>query len=273
MTVTAHAAAPGWVVDVAGNGRPLVLLHGFTGSGASWAEHLAPLVERFRVIVPDLPGHGRSAHVAPARMSIERTADDLALILERLDAIPAAILGYSMGARIALRLAVAHPDVVDRLVLESPSAGIVDPVARAERHAADAALADQLDHDGIRDFVARWERQPVFSGHASLDSSVVERQRAIRLANDPHALAESLRAAGQGSMEPLHGHLPGVRVPTLVVGGALDRVGGDRAGLVATAISGARLELVAGAGHTPHLERPETFRRIVLAFLQEDLAA
>ena len=104
-------------------------------------------------------------------------------------------------------------------------------------------------------------------------SSAINVAGAIRLANDPHALAESLRAAGQGSMEPLHGHLPGVRVPTLVVGGALDRVGGDRAGLVATAISGARLELVAGAGHTPHLERPETFRRIVLAFLQEDLAA
>ncbi len=273
MTGVSEAGAPGWAVEEAGSGRPLVLLHGFTGSGASWAGHLGVLAARFRVIVPDLPGHGRSASVDPVRMTVERTADDLALVLEQLNASPAAVLGYSMGARIALRLAVAHPEDVSRLVLESPSAGIADPAVRAERRAADAALADQLDQGDIADFVGQWEEHPVFAGHAALEPSVAERQRTIRLANDPHALAASLRAAGQGEMEPLHDRLPRLAVPTLVIGGVLDTVARGRAELVAASIPGARLELIGDAGHMPHLERPDTFRRIVLAFLQEDPAA
>jgi 2-succinyl-6-hydroxy-2,4-cyclohexadiene-1-carboxylate synthase len=263
---------PGWAVRQTGAGRPLVLLHGFTGSGASWADHLGALAASYRVIVPDLPGHGGSTEVQPARMSVERMADDLALILERLDAGPAAVLGYSMGARIALRLAIAHPEAVSGLILESPSAGIADPLARAKRRAEDAALAADLERDGIVSFVDRWERQAVFASHAQLDPQVAGRQRALRLANDPGALAASLRAAGQGAMEPLQGRLAGLSVPTLVLAGALDPTGRDRAVLVAAAISRARVEVVDGAGHAPHLERPDPFRRIVLAFLQEDLA-
>ena len=272
MTAATSAEVAGWAVEAAGSGPPLVLLHGFTGAGVSWTDHVEMFEKGFRVIVPDLPGHGRSTHVDPAHMSVERTADDLAGILERLHAFPAAILGYSMGARIALRLAVAHPAAVSRLVLESPSPGFADPVARAERRAADAELADDLERDGIADFVARWERQPMFAGQA-LTPETAERQRRIRLANDPQSLAASLRAAGQGSMEPLHDRLPGLAAPTLVIAGRADAVGRQRAELVAAAIPGARLSLIDGAGHTPHLEQPARFQRIVLAFLQEDLAA
>lgn len=270
---SAQIGVGGWAIVEAGAGRPLVLLHGFTGSSASWADHLDGLSDRFRVLVPDLPGHGRSVGVDPARMSIARAADDLAGILRRSDASPAAVLGYSMGARLALRLAVTHPEAVSMLIVESPSAGIDDPAARAERHAADAELADRLERDGIAAFVASWERQPVFASHAALAPSVAGRQRGIRLANDPLALAASLRAAGQGSMEPLHARLPALRHPTLIVAGRLDRPGCDRAQRIAAAIPDARLELVDDAGHTPHLERPDAFRRIVLAFLQEDPAA
>jgi 2-succinyl-6-hydroxy-2,4-cyclohexadiene-1-carboxylate synthase len=263
----------GWAIGAVGAGRPVVLLHGFTGSGASWSEHVDVLAKRFRVIVPDLPGHGRSATVDAARMSIERAADDLAGILERLDARPADVVGYSMGARVALRLAATHPGVVRSLILESPSAGIGDPAARAARRAADAKLADRLERDGIAGFVTGWEQQPVFASHASLQPDVAERQRRIRLANDPRALAASLRAAGQGSMEPLQARLPTLTSPTLVIAGRLDRIGLDRARRISDAIPGARLELIDGAGHTPHLERPDAFQRVVLAFLQEDPAA
>ena len=74
-------------------------------------------------------------------------------------------------------------------------------------------------------------------------------------------------------MEPLHDHLAGVTAPTLVIAGALDAIGRPRAELVASGIPGARLEIVDGAGHTPHLERPRVFRRLVTAFLQEVPAA
>jgi 2-succinyl-6-hydroxy-2,4-cyclohexadiene-1-carboxylate synthase len=262
-----------WEVRARGSGRPLVLLHGFTGRGTSWGSHAAAWARRFRVVSVDLPGHGRSEAADPARMTVERTADDLAVILRELSATPSGVLGYSLGARIALRLAVAHPGAVDRLVLESPSAGIADPADRAARHLADEALAAQIERDGIAAFVTSWERNPVFASHAALAPDVVARQRAIRLASDPSGLAASLRGAGQGTMAPLHDRLAGITAPTLVIAGVLDTIGRPRAEVVAAGIPGARLELLDGAGHTPHLERSSVFRRLVTAFLQEVPAA
>lgn len=268
-----------WEVRAAGAGAPLLLLHGFTGRGSSWAGHMAALRRAFRTVVVDLPGHGRSGIAGPggiadpARMSVERSADDLAAILARLDAVPADVLGYSLGARIALRLAVAQPSAVRRLVLESPSAGPATAAERVARRAADEELAQAIERDGVAAFVDRWERQPVFASHAGLPPARAARQRAIRLANRADGLAASLRGAGQGAMEPLHARLASVTAPTLVIAGADDATGRPRAEAVAAGIPGARLAVVDGAGHTPHLERPRAFRRLVLDFLQEVPAA
>ena len=262
-----------WEVRSRGAGRPLLLLHGFTGRGSSWGAHATALARRFRVAVVDLPGHGRSGYAAPARMSVGRTADDLATILAHLGAGPAHVIGYSLGARIGLRLAVAHPAAVAGLVLESPSAGIENEAQRAERRVADEALATRLERDGIADFVTAWERDPVFATHAALRPGVVARQRAIRLRSDAHGLAASLRGAGQGAMEPLFDRLRAVTSPTLVIAGALDDRGRPRAETVARGIPGARLAVLDGIGHTPHLEHPARFRRLVLDFLQEVPAA
>jgi 2-succinyl-6-hydroxy-2,4-cyclohexadiene-1-carboxylate synthase len=263
-----------WEVRTRGSGRPLLLIHGFTGRGTSWAGHAAAFARCFRLVVVDLPGHGGSDAPTdePARIGVERTADDLATILRRLDAAPASVLGYSLGARIALRLAIAHPDVVERLVLESPSAGIGDPAAREARQAADEALAQRIERDGIGAFVAEWEAQPIFATHAALPSARAARIRSIRLANRPDRLATSLRGAGQGTMEPLGRRLAEVSARTLVIAGALDEAGRPRAEAVAAGIPGARLAVVDGAGHTPHDERPFAFRRLALDFLQEDAA-
>jgi 2-succinyl-6-hydroxy-2,4-cyclohexadiene-1-carboxylate synthase len=243
----------------------LLLLHGFTGSGESWADHEIVLATSFETIAVDLPGHGASQEA----LSVEATADELAI---RADGRPLHVLGYSFGARIALRLAVSYPDVIDRLVLESPSAGIADRMEREARRRSDEQLADDLELGGIEAFVDRWERHPVFASHLALDPEMAARQRAIRLAQDPHRLAASLRLAGQGAMEPLHGRLAEVASPTLVIAGALDSAR-PRAEQVAAGIPGARLEVVDGAGHTPHLEQPEEFRRLVIDFLQEDSVA
>jgi 2-succinyl-6-hydroxy-2,4-cyclohexadiene-1-carboxylate synthase len=262
-----------WNVAERGSGPAVLLLHGFTGSIAAW-DTLAPLLaERHRVLMVDLPGHGRTHLPDPDLATVERSAADLAALLADLDAAPADVLGYSLGARVALRLAVAHPEVVGRLVLESPSAGIADPAARTARRRADDALADRIETEGIAAFVDDWERNPVFASHAALPAERARHIRAMRLANDPAGLAASLRAAGQGAMEPLHDRLAEVAAPTLVITGDLDTVGRPRAGQVAAGIPGARLEVVDGAGHTPHDEQPEAFARLVSAFLQEDPAA
>lgn len=262
-----------WEVRTRGGGRPLLLLHGFTGRGTVWAAFASAWARGNRVIVVDLPGHGRSAAADPARVTVERTADDLASILGRLEAVPASVLGYSLGARVALRLAIAHPEVVDRLVLESPSAGLESELDRTARRAADEALAARIERDGIEAFVDEWERQPVFASSAPLPPSRRSRIRAIRLSNAAAGLAASLRGSGPGAMEPLHDRLAGVVAPTLVIAGALDDRGRPRAEVVARGIPGARLAIVDGAGHAPHDEQPARFRQLALDFLQEGNAA
>jgi len=279
-----------WTVRVAGRGRPVLFLHGFSGSGLSWAG-IAGLGNRVRAIVPDLPGHGatgwevdpRPAAAAGAggtgdgppdrrpRASVERTADDLAAIVRRLGAARVDVVGYSLGARIALRLAVVHPEAVGRLVLEAPSAGIADPAARAARAVADAERARLVVSEGIEAFAARWEAEPVLAGEAALPAGARARQAAIRRSHAPLGLAASLVHAGQGAMEPLHDRLAAVSAPTLVVAGADDPVRA-RAEEVAAGIPGARLVLVPGAGHAPHLERPDRFHAILFDFLTEAAA-
>jgi 2-succinyl-6-hydroxy-2,4-cyclohexadiene-1-carboxylate synthase len=241
--------------------RPMILLHGFTGSSESWFSVRAGLDRATEVVAFELPGHGLN----PDQGSVEAFADRLA---SELAGRRANVLGYSLGARVALRVAVSHPEVVDRLILESPSAGIADPAERKARRRADEQLADRIERDGIDAFVDEWERSPVFAGHAALEPDVAARQRAIRLAQDPHGLAQSLRLAGQGAMGPLHDRLVEVRAPTLVIAGALDPTR-PRAEQVAAGIPGARLAIVDGAGHTPHLERPGAFLALVLDFIEE----
>ena len=263
-----------WEVRTGGTGVPLLLLHGFMGRGSSWGAHATAFARRFRVVAVDLPGHGRSGIPAdPARASVERTADDLASILDREGCVPAHVLGYSLGARVAMRLALTHPDIVRRLVLESPSAGLSTEAERWARRAADSARATRLVRDGMTTFVDEWEREPVFASHADLPSARAKRLRSERLRNRPAGLAVSLRGAGQGSMESLHDRLGEVRAPTLVIAGALDTTGRARAEAVAAGIPAARLEIIAGAGHTPHLEIPAIFRSLALEHLMEDPAA
>ena len=249
-------------------GRPPVLfLHGFTGRGADWSPLLRPIrAVGHRTIVVDLLGHGRSdAPTDPARHAIERQAADLAEILRRLDATPAFVVGYSMGSRVALRLAITEPALVRGLILESPSAGIVDARERATRVTADSSLADQIERDGLEAFVDDWEALPPFATERRLPVAIQARIRRDRLRNRPDGLAASLRGAGQGVMEPLVDRLKKeIRCPVLVVAGALDVGGVERAVAIARRVPSVRMLLLPERGHAPHREAPVRFRQILL---------
>ena len=250
-------------VLTAGDGRPLLLLHGFTGTARTWSACVDAWAGSHRVIAPDLLGHGGSdAPAEAAAYALERQAEGLRDLLLLLDAVPAAVLAYSMGARLALVLALRYPELVERLVLESPSAGIADAAERAARRAADDGLADDIERDGVAAFIDRWEALPLFASQSQLSAAARRAQRQERLRHSASGLAGSLRGGGQGAMAPLHDRLGQVSIPTFVVAGALDSVALERAGAVAGAIPGARLEVVEGAGHTPHLERPDEFIRL-----------
>ncbi len=256
----------------AGVGPPLLLLHGFTGAGGTWAPLRAALGGSYATLAVDLPGHGRSGAPAdPARFALDRLADDLARVLDAAGVARAAVLGYSLGGRAALRFALARPERVAALVLESASPGIADPAERAARVAADAALADAIERDGVAAFVDCWERLPLWASQAALGDDARAALRAGRLANDARGLANSLRGAGAGADPPALDRLAAIRAPTLLVAGALDAKYVALGRAMRRAIPGARITVVAGAGHAVHLERPDAFAALVRTFLDESL--
>ena len=265
-------------VEQAGSGPPVVLLHGFTGSAAGWAPLVELLSPWFTTLAVDLVGHGASdAPATVERYRMPRCVDDLAALLApRLRALGherACWLGYSMGGRTALHVAVRHPQLVSALVLEGASPGLPTAEERAARVAADEALAARIERDGVEAFVDEWEAQPLFATQASLPRERREAIRAGRLACSTAGLANSLRGMGTGAQEPLHDRLGEVRAPALLIAGALDEKFGEIARGMARSLPHATIEFVADAGHAAHVERPGAFGDAVLAFLRRTLAA
>jgi len=255
-------------VEQSGTGRPLLLLHGFTGSAATWMPLIAALPPHFRIIAPDLIGHGRSDSPPDAqRYRMERCVADLLALLDALEIARADVLGYSMGGRLALQLAVAAPERVGALVLESSSPGIADAAERHARAAADEALADSIMREGLAAFAERWERLPLFASQDVLPDDTRARLHAQRLQNDPGGLANSLRGMGTGNQESLWDRLSTLDVQTLLIAGALDAKYCALAHQMAVALPNARTVIVPNAGHAVHLEQPNVFLNNVLEFL------
>jgi 2-succinyl-6-hydroxy-2,4-cyclohexadiene-1-carboxylate synthase len=252
----------------AGSGPPLVLLHGFTGSNETWATHRAALSARHTTLAVDLPGHGHSGAPDDAtRYALDRFADDMDHMLDALQVQRAAMLGYSLGGRAALRFALRHPGRVAALVLESASPGVIDPVERAARLRSDAARADAIERDGVARFVEQWERLPLWASQACLPDATRARLREQRLANDPRGLANSLRGAGAGADPPVLVRLGTHQSPVLLIAGALDTKYVLLGRLMEEAMPDARLAVVPDAGHAVHLEQPAAFEALVTGFL------
>jgi 2-succinyl-6-hydroxy-2,4-cyclohexadiene-1-carboxylate synthase len=253
----------------AGAGTALVLLHGFTGSAATWAPFLPAFAREFDTVAIDLPGHGATeAPRDPARYRMERTVADLAAILERLGIARAAWLGYSLGGRVALGVAALAPSRVAALVLEGASPGIADPAERAARVRSDEALAARIERAGVAAFVDEWEGLPLFASQGRLPADVRAAHRRQRLASDPAGLASSLRGIGQGAQPPLHDRLGEIAAPTLLLAGAEDSKFRRLAAEMAAGMPAAEVVVIEGAGHAAHLEQPRAFEEAVLAFVR-----
>lgn len=272
-------------LERSGQGPAVLLLHGFTGSTRSWDDVRTALSQHFTVLAVDLPGHGLSpAPADPSAYALRRVADYLARSLDDEGVSKAAVVGYSMGGRAALRFALSFPDRCAALVLESTSPGIVGEEERAARRAADEELARLLDSGGIEAFVDRWESLPLWESqrrlehppedttrgrHAALRwKEVRQRLRAQRLAQRPAGLANSLRGAGAGVEPPVHDHLPSLRMPVLLLAGALDEAYAAHARLMASRLPQASVYVEPGAGHAMHLEAPMRVASLIHRFLR-----
>src|SRR5437660_6130867 len=145
----------------------IVLLHGFTHTGASWdpvvaalAERYRGLPERHRPLAPDIRGHGSASERVP--VTLEAALSDLATLTPSRSTL----VGYSMGGRLALHAALALGARIERLVLIGASPGIAHPAERDARRAADDALAEEIEGMSIERFAERWAQTPVLAGQA-----------------------------------------------------------------------------------------------------------
>ncbi len=255
-------------VEEVGQGHPLILLHGFTGSTRTWDSFVPAWARDHRVLAVDILGHGDSDSPAdPERYTMDRCVEDLVALLDRLGVEDTHLLGYSMGGRVALHLAAAQPQRIAGLVLESASPGLASAAERAERVRSDERLAASIERDGLERFVDDWEAIPLFASQQALPAETRERLRRQRLRNDPAGLAHSLRGLGTGHQAPLWDRLASVAIPTLVVVGELDAKYREIGARMAALMPLARLEVVPAAGHAIHLEQPERFGRAVSEFL------
>ena len=256
-------------VEQTGSGPPVVLVHGFTGAAAGWAALADTLAPRFTAIAIDIAGHGRSdAPDAVERYRMRRCVDDLAAVLRSLGHERAAWLGYSMGGRTALQVAVHRPDVVSALVLEGATPGFRTAEERAARVASDEALAGRIEREGVEAFVDEWQELPLFGTQQRMPQAAQDAVRAGRLANRATGLANSLRGMGTGAQEAVHDRLGGVAVPVLLVTGALDERFTQAGREMAQTLPNATMALIDDAGHAAHIERPEAFATVALEFLR-----
>ena len=253
---------------------PLVLLHGFTGSAASWGKHLDTLAKHgFRVIALDMLGHGLSdAPIDPQRYTIEWCEADILAILNELgiQKSEAILLGYSMGGRIALY--TAFSGFFRALILESASPGLTDPLERMQRKSSDEQLAARIERDGVAAFVTYWEGLPLFDSQQRLPYEQQQLLHEQRLQNKPLGLTNSLRGVGTGVQPALQEQLATLTIPVLLLAGILDTKFCAIAQGMAQSLPNAQLHIVSDAGHTIHLEQPELFDQFVIDFCTKEFS-
>lgn len=238
----------------------VVLLHGFGGTHRAWdsvVAHLDPA--RYLPLALDLPGHGQQAAHEPAdSVSFESCLESvLARSPEHFQ-----LCGYSLGARIALHVALAAPERVGRLFLIGATPGIEDEGERERRREADHRLADALEGEDFEEWIERWRAQPLF---AQEPRDVGELARADHRRNDPRALAAVLRGVGTGEMTPLWHRLAALSMPVCLLAGSRDQKFSDIARRMALLIGRVELAQLEG-GHSLALERPAEVAAVLQGF-------
>lgn len=259
------------------NHPAILFLHGFMGSCREFNPAIALLSDRFYCVAVDLPGHGDTSVIdaeqacteqaAEQAYAIPSTAKGLVQLIEALGIKPCFLVGYSMGGRLALYLALQFPDYFLKVVLESASPGLKTPEARSQRIQADRTLADRLEAENFSSFLEQWYEQPLFATLQAHPAFAALREQ--RLNNCPAGLARSLRQAGTGCQPSLWERLKLNNIPLLLLVGGLDAkfltINREMAGLCELV----QLKIADRCGHTLHIEDLPWFLNAVQEFFAE----
>jgi len=267
--VTTSAIELSYRVDGPEGAPTIVLLHGFMGCGEDFDHIVTLLGHDRRSVTVDLPGHGRTvSHGGVDGHSMESCAAALFDLIDRLAYDRIDLVGYSMGGRLALNFALAHPERIRHLVLESTSPGLKTESERKTRRDHDAQLAARLQSESFETFLKSWYEQALFST-LTRDRERFRELMERRSKNDPQGLVMSLLGMGTGSQPSLWDELEQITFPTLLIVGERDikfmAIGREMVSLCAAAT----LSIVEDAGHNVHFERPDRFAELITGFVTD----
>lgn len=244
---------------------PLLFLHGFLGNVQSFAIAKSYLAEQFCCLSVDLPGHGKTRVVEDREYAMPQLAHRVIQLLDSLQIQTCQAIGYSLGGRLALYLALHFPQRFTQVVLESASPGLAIAAEQQLRRQQDEALAAQLETQPFSTWLHNWYHQPLFTSlrqHPDFEQLMQQ-----RLQNCPEGLARSLRYLGTGSQPSLWEQLPWAQVPLLLLVGEKDYKFRQINQAMAAQCPMAQLMVIPGCGHNIHTENAQAFVAAVQTFL------
>ena len=236
-----------------GTGAPVLLSHGYSATGRMWDGQRAALGDRFRIVSWDMRGHGSTESPSdPAQYSHDLTVADMRALLRHLGIERAVIGGLSLGGTMSLAFYRAHPEMVRALVICDSGPGFKSDTARADWNRKAEERAADLEARGL----------------AVLEGRSPEQRAAIRLHRSAQGLAHAARGMLAQRDAGLIESLPAIKVPTLVIVGDRDTPFIAASEYMVKKIPGARLAVIADAGHSSNLDQPDRFNRVLREFLE-----
>ncbi len=250
--------------------RILIFLHGSFGSREDWSASAEFFAHDFYCLLADIPGHGSNTGFdITRRISFKEVVGALGAFIAESCPRPPVVIGFGLGARLALSLAVKHPKALSGVVAESCHPGIRDRHERLKRQARDADLAKRILSGGFEAFLDEWYALPVFRSLQDHPEKLAQYKQERLERTSPDWAAKVLVELGPGNQPSLWARIPALTVPALFLSGALD---GKYTELMRQAAASSAMithRVIAGSGHIPHLEQPRLFVETVSSFLAQ----
>ncbi|HEX6982746.1 MAG TPA: 2-succinyl-6-hydroxy-2,4-cyclohexadiene-1-carboxylate synthase [Balneolaceae bacterium] len=244
----------------------LLMLHGFMGDHRVF-DHLIEDLDKFcNPVTIDLLGHGKSSKPEESnRYNENKQVSDILGVIEKLDITPLFLFGYSMGGRLALKIALSAAKTFKGLILESTTCGIAGEDQRKERQKADEKRAQQIERN-YEEFLFKWQNLELFQSPLPPNQELTNSYRDVQRSQNPESIAASLRGFGTGSMTPACDQLKSLDLPVLLMAGTKDEKYQHINSSMAEQFLNATFSSIK-AGHRIHLDNPQNFVQEINNFL------
>lgn len=246
----------------------ILFLHGFTGNAEDWFDIFEQMPGKYNAVAIDLIGHGKSD--APGNADYycaESIVSQIKFIKDHLTQDKIFLVGYSMGGRASLSFAIAHPEDMKGLIIESSSAGIKNDDERKKRYETDLQLAEYIENHTMEEFIEFWSDQELFNTQRRFSNDKLKKLKKKKYTNSKIGMVNSLRGFSTGIMLPLQDQLKKIPVKALLITGDLDSKFTGINARVAKRFLKAKHKIVRNSGHNTHLEESKRFIEIVLNYL------